>query len=159
MIVNHRVPGSSPGFGAISESLRAKCLTSSQTIMVETLPLHFLRRRCETCGKSKGCRGDLDVLKQTIVLSLMAVHRYQSGLMARSAKPLIREFKSHPMLHKIYNKYAPIVKWYNIGFVIRGSQFDSVWGHHRSVAQPGSALALGARGPRFESLYSDQFCV
>jgi hypothetical protein len=26
----------------------------------------------------------------------------------------------------------------------------------RSVAQPGSALALGARGPRFESLYSDQ---
>ena len=30
--------------------------------------------------------------------------------------------------------------------------------HLRSVAQPGSALALGARGPRFESLYSDQFC-
>ena len=26
----------------------------------------------------------------------------------------------------------------------------------RSVAQPGSALALGARGPRFESLHSDQ---
>ena len=27
----------------------------------------------------------------------------------------------------------------------------------RSVAQPGSAPALGAGGPRFESLYSDQF--
>ena len=27
----------------------------------------------------------------------------------------------------------------------------------RSVAQSGSALALGARGPRFESLYSDHF--
>lgn len=26
----------------------------------------------------------------------------------------------------------------------------------RSVAQPGRALALGARRPRFESLYSDQ---
>ena len=29
----------------------------------------------------------------------------------------------------------------------------------RSVAQPGSALALGARGPRFESLYSDHFML
>ena len=27
----------------------------------------------------------------------------------------------------------------------------------RSVAQPGSAPALGAGGPRFESLYSDHF--
>ena len=55
-------------------------------------------------------RGGLDALKQTIVLSLMAMHRYQSGLMARSAKPLIREFKSHPMLHKIYKKYALVTQ-------------------------------------------------
>ena len=108
------------------------------------------------CGGSIILQGDLDVLKQTIVLSLMAMHRYQSGLMARSAKPLIREFKSHPMLHKIYNKYAPIVKWYNIGFVIRGSQFDSVWGHHRRLAQSGSASGLGPEGREFESLISDQ---
>ncbi len=27
------------------------------------------------------------------------MHRYQSGLMARIANPLIREFKSHPVLH------------------------------------------------------------
>jgi hypothetical protein len=27
----------------------------------------------------------------------------------------------------------------------------------RSIAQLGSALRLGRRGPRFESLYSDQF--
>ena len=27
----------------------------------------------------------------------------------------------------------------------------------RSVAQPGSAPALGAGGPRFEALYSDHF--
>jgi hypothetical protein len=26
------------------------------------------------------------------------MHRYQSGLMARPAKPTIREFESHPML-------------------------------------------------------------
>ena len=29
----------------------------------------------------------------------------------------------------------------------------------RSVAQPGSAPALGAGGPRFESLYSDHFLL
>ena len=29
----------------------------------------------------------------------------------------------------------------------------------RSVAQPGSAPALGAGGPRFESLYSDHFSI
>ena len=29
----------------------------------------------------------------------------------------------------------------------------------RSVAQPGSAPALGAGGPRFESLYSDHFSL
>ena len=27
----------------------------------------------------------------------------------------------------------------------------------RDVAQPGRAFALGAKGPRFESLYPDQF--
>ena len=29
----------------------------------------------------------------------------------------------------------------------------------RGVAQPGSALALGARGPRFESARPDQFLI
>jgi hypothetical protein len=29
------------------------------------------------------------------------MHRYQSGLMAWSAKPSIREFESHPMLHVV----------------------------------------------------------
>ena len=29
----------------------------------------------------------------------------------------------------------------------------------RSVAQPGSAPALGAGGPRFESLYSDHYLI
>ena len=36
--------------------------------------------------------------------------------------------------------------------------FDSITPHQlRSIAQLGSALRLGRRGPRFESLYSDQF--
>ena len=30
-------------------------------------------------------------------------------------------------------KFALLVKWYNIGFVIRGWQFDSVTGHHYTV--------------------------
>ena len=31
-----------------------------------------------------------------------------------------------------------------------------MWGHQRSVAQPGSASALGAEGQRFKSSRSDQ---
>jgi hypothetical protein len=38
------------------------------------------------------CEFESHLFRQSIT------HRYQSGLMARPAKPLIREFKSHPML-------------------------------------------------------------
>ena len=37
----------------------------------------------------------------------------------------------------------------------RGGSSPSLGTILRSIAQPGSALGLGPRGPRFESLYSD----
>lgn len=42
------------------------------------------------------------------------------------------------------------------GFAL-GSKRGVQYRFRRSVAQPGSAPALGAGGPRFESLYSDHF--
>lgn len=37
------------------------------------------------------------------------MHRYQSGLMARIANPLIREFKSHPVLQTTESNAAGLV--------------------------------------------------
>ncbi len=42
------------------------------------------------------------------------------------------------------------------GFACNSPVSVEYW-FRRSVAQPGSAPALGAGGPRFESLYSDHF--
>ena len=42
------------------------------------------------------------------------------------------------------------------GFACNSPVSVEYW-FRRSVAQPGSATALGAGGPRFESLYSDHF--
>ncbi len=45
----------------------------------------------------------------------------------------------------------------NVGRYLDSSQ--AIMEICRSVAQPGSAPALGAGGPRFESLYSDHFSL
>ena len=50
-------------------------------------------------------------------------------------------------------RMMPSKRWYGSCSCYNRIRFN------RSVAQPGSALALGARGPRFESLYSDQVIV
>ena len=45
----------------------------------------------------------------------------------------------------------------NLTGFARNSALSVEYRFRRSVAQPGSAPALGAGGPRFESLYSDHF--
>jgi hypothetical protein len=40
-----------------------------------------------------------------------------------------------------------------------GVRFSYPAPEYRSIAQPDSALALGARGRRFDSCYSDQFIL
>ena len=54
-------------------------------------------------------------------------------------------------------KLAPLVKWNNSSLVMSNPVFDSPPEHQkRSLAQSGSASALGAEGRKFESCNSDQ---
>jgi len=53
----------------------------------------------------------------------LIMHRWRSGPTHGIANPENREFKSHSVLQFVE---ASIVKWYNIGLVIRNLQFDSV---------------------------------
>ena len=55
----------------------------------------------------------------------------------------LENFLNSDMVHEMFHTY---LMW---------SQVKNI----RSVAQPGSAPGLGPGGPRFESLYSDQYAL